>query len=114
MPRFKLCPRGHKHQEKRCPVCEKDRRVSYEARPERKAARAYYNTPEWLTLRKACGERDHFVCQDCGEPTGKSYHADHIVAREAGGGDTLDNLQTLCRPCHSRKTMTEMHEDGRL
>ncbi|MCK6486449.1 MAG: HNH endonuclease [Phycisphaerae bacterium] len=32
-------------------------------------------------------------------------HVDHIVPRRAGGTDTLENLQTLCASCHSRKTV---------
>lgn len=29
---------------------------------------------------------------------------DHIVSRRAGGKDVIDNLQSLCITCHSRKT----------
>ena len=28
---------------------------------------------------------------------------DHILARANGGSDEVENLQTLCRPCNSRK-----------
>ncbi len=29
---------------------------------------------------------------------------DHIVSLQRGGPDTWDNLQSLCHPCHVRKT----------
>lgn len=33
------------------------------------------------------------------------WQADHIVAVAEGGGECgIDNLQTLCTPCHKRKT----------
>jgi 5-methylcytosine-specific restriction enzyme A len=37
-----------------------------------------------------------------------SRHADHIIPKQAGGTDSLeDNLQGLCNSCHSRKTLLE-------
>jgi 5-methylcytosine-specific restriction endonuclease McrA len=55
-------------------------------------------------LRKAVFERDAFRCRQCGD-----HHdlcADHIIPECQGGPTTLDNLQTLCRPCNSRKAGT--------
>ncbi|MBE7508498.1 MAG: HNH endonuclease [Planctomycetia bacterium] len=34
-----------------------------------------------------------------------AMHVDHIVPRSTGGTDEWDNLQGLCGPCHSRKTV---------
>jgi 5-methylcytosine-specific restriction protein A len=39
--------------------------------------------------------------------TAPSTDADHIVARNAGGEDTMENLQGACHACHSYKTATE-------
>lgn len=36
--------------------------------------------------------------------TGHFWEADHIVELSDGGSGGLDNLQTLCVPCHKRKT----------
>lgn len=41
------------------------------------------------------------ACRSCGRPANE---VDHIVERRAGGTDDDDNLQSLCKPCHSRKT----------
>lgn len=42
---------------------------------------------------------------------------DHIIARRKGGTDDLQNLQSLCHACHSRKTAREdvpaAHRRGR-
>jgi 5-methylcytosine-specific restriction endonuclease McrA len=32
---------------------------------------------------------------------------DHIVPRSRGGTDNIENLQTLCRNCHRRKTLVD-------
>lgn len=52
-------------------------------------------------LRWKVWEKDNFTCQICGSRTNLSV--DHIYPESAGGKTTLDNLQTLCRTCNSRK-----------
>ena len=46
-------------------------------------------------------ERDDFTCQSCG--VRRDLSVDHILAESKGGALDPDNLQTLCRPCNSRK-----------
>jgi 5-methylcytosine-specific restriction protein A len=61
-------------------------------------------------LQQACFKRDRYTCQGCGyegEPNDGTLHADHIHNRAEGGQDTLDNLATLCTPCHEPKTTHE-------
>ncbi|MFN3424881.1 MAG: HNH endonuclease signature motif containing protein [Novosphingobium meiothermophilum] len=48
------------------------------------------------------------VCRVCKRAL--ATEADHIVPRCKGGGDDLDNLQPLCRPCHAEKTARESVE----
>ena len=70
--------------------------------------------PDWLlppakryrakisaAVRRAVHERDGWECLHCG--SGDDLTLDHIVPWSAGGSDEIDNLQTLCRPCNSRK-----------
>lgn len=53
------------------------------------------------SLRTAVFERDAYRCQLCG--TWTDLTIDHIIPVARGGGDDLDNLQTLRRPCNSSK-----------
>lgn len=55
-------------------------------------------------LRWTVWERDNFTCRHCGIRAFLS--CDHIVPESAGGETTLDNLQTLCRSCNSKKGAT--------
>lgn len=52
-------------------------------------------------LARQVMERDAYRCRHCG--TWLDLTCDHILAESRGGATTLDNLQTLCRPCNSRK-----------
>lgn len=52
-------------------------------------------------IRWAVWERDNFTCKHCG--TRKHLSVDHIHPESAGGTLDMRNLQTLCKPCNSRK-----------
>lgn len=52
-------------------------------------------------LRLKVYERDGYACLHCG--TTERLSLDHIHPFSLGGPDTFENLQTLCRPCNSRK-----------
>lgn len=52
-------------------------------------------------LRTQVFERDAYRCKHCG--THKDLRADHIHPESKGGPTTLENLQTLCAPCNSKK-----------
>ncbi len=67
-----------------------------------------YHTASWSATRKAVFTRDGYICQMCRKLVGnESPHCDHIIPVSQGGTDDEDNLQTLCQPCHNRKTMEE-------
>jgi len=51
------------------------------------------------TKRKVI-DRDN-ACVQCG--AGAPFEVDHIVRYIDGGSNDLDNLQTLCEPCHKSK-----------
>ncbi len=53
------------------------------------------------SLRWTVFERDGFACLHCG--TRSMLRADHVQPESAGGAMTIDNLQTLCHSCNSRK-----------
>lgn len=45
--------------------------------------------------------KDNFTCKCCG--IRKNLTIDHIVPEIKGGNLSLDNLQTLCKSCNSKK-----------
>jgi predicted restriction endonuclease len=49
-------------------------------------------------VREEIRQRDNYTCQICGRVTDLQVH--HIIPRSNGGKHTLDNLITLCFPCH--------------
>ena len=63
----------------------------------------------WRRLRWSVLVRDSFTCQACGRvfPPDR-LECDHIIPLANGGTDDMGNLQTLCRPCHARKTDADM------
>lgn len=52
-------------------------------------------------LRLLVFERDEYACRSCGDT--RRLTVDHIKPESRGGPTRLDNLQTLCRSCNSRK-----------
>lgn len=52
-------------------------------------------------VRWAVWERDNFTCQRCG--VRKHLSVDHIHPESKGGKATVENCQTLCRSCNSKK-----------
>lgn len=67
------------------------------------------STWEWKKLKKAVHERDGWMCVMCGrsEEDGVKLHCDHIQRYADGGGDFMENLQTLCNDHHKEKTRME-------
>lgn len=75
----------------------------------------FYQTTEWRKLRAAY-RRAHPLCEEClrkgrTEPANVVDHIKEIT----DGGDPLDwnNLQSLCRACHNRKTAKERQRRAR-
>jgi hypothetical protein len=54
-----------------------------------------------VEVRRFVYERDEHRCVTCGSTERLSL--DHIIPWSLGGADDPVNLQTMCRPCNSRK-----------
>lgn len=58
----------------------------------------------WDRLRLKVLNRDNWVCSYCGKHLeGADATADHIIAKNNGGEDRLDNLVAACRKCNGTK-----------
>ncbi|RSV11654.1 HNH endonuclease, partial [Sphingomonas sp. ABOLF] len=75
------------------------RRESERARTALYRSRGGGAIPGWM--RQQVFERDGFQCCDCGAED--RLECDHVVPVSKGGETTLENLQTLCKPCNARK-----------
>ena len=66
-----------------------------------------YRDKRWPALRLAAKRRDGWCCVQCGSRY--RLEVDHIqpVRDRADLSFDLINLQTLCGPCHGRKTRLE-------
>ncbi len=56
---------------------------------------------DWKRRRAKVMRRDGGLCVRCGR---QGSHVDHIIPVARGGSWGMENLQTLCRECHSFKT----------
>lgn len=96
-----------------CEVHAKQRRQQYDEQRGSSAQRGY--DARWRRLRRMVLARQPL----CADPFGvhaergelvPATEVDHIVAKSQGGDDSMNNLQGLCKSCHSRKTAVR---DGR-
>lgn len=62
-------------------------------------------------LRLATLMRDGFRCTQCGK-SGVKLEAHHIIWREHGGKDAINNLTTLCIDCHEKVHAGKIIIDG--
>jgi len=99
-----------------CPKCKKVSNKTYDNTMRAKDRTKIYNSRQWKNIRVKALVRDEFMCVMCranGIDT-KAEEVDHILElqdRQDLAFD-LDNLQSLCKPCHSKKTAKEKEERG--
>lgn len=91
--------------------CDQHKRPAIDNRPSARE-RGYGAT--WEKLRRMVLAREP-LCRHCkrGGRTTVANEVDHIKPLSGGGTNHMDNLQPLCKSCHSRKTASERHERGR-
>jgi len=65
-----------------------------------KTPRVKLEPDAYARLHRQILERDHWCCQHCGGRQQLQVH--HQELRSHSGGDTRENLITLCETCHRR------------
>lgn len=83
-------------------------------RPPPKVVESFYSSAEWKAVRAKVLERDGYKCVKCGvHASHERLTVDHIVERKDGGSDyDHENLQSVCWPCHGKKTAAEAVKRG--
>ncbi|KQB12433.1 HNH endonuclease [Rhodobacter capsulatus] len=71
-------------------------------------SKAVTRTKRWAVLRQQILERDGWACQRCGKRALR-LEVDHVKPVRLRPDLAFDprNLQSLCGPCHTRKTRIE-------
>ena len=73
--------------------------------------RKLYGTQQWKRLRKAAVERDGWRCKVCGKAGRLEVH--HIRSPFYGGPMwDIENLRTVCRPCHWKAHHADRKRQG--
>lgn len=67
----------------------------------------WWEEREFIKKRLECLERDGHKCLVCGKSDVDLY-CDHIIPYRICQNHALDNLQTLCGSCHSKKTVQDI------
>ena len=100
----------------RIPSMKSARPTGQDGRPkyprESPSARGYDR--DWQRCRLVKLADDPF-CERCSHPGEEvaATEVDHILALSKGGTNERRNLRSLCKSCHSRKTMAEDSGIGR-
>ena len=91
--------------------CEAHRKQERTAADEYRGSRSQRGYDDrWTKIRRVVLTREPLcrICRRSGRTT-VANEVDHIIPLRSGGGTGagLDNLQPLCKSCHSRKTLSE-------
>lgn len=102
------CPSLVRGSDAYCEEHARERQQQYDAERGSAAQRGY--GAAWRKLRRMYLRR-HPLCEDPddvhGEDRVAATEVHHRVPLAAGGTNAFENLQALCKPCHSRITARE-------
>lgn len=99
-----------------CEIHKKQANKEYNQYQRDKFSKTFYNTPKWREIRKLKLTQSPF-CEECRKngTIVKATIVDHIKPIKQGGEPyALDNLQSLCWSCHSRKSIIEGSRFGNV
>ncbi len=93
------------------------RRTFAAAVSQNRAGDPFYSSARWRALRRAVLIRDGWQCVQCGREgrLSAANEVDHVLPRDAQPELEweMQNLQSLCKPCHSAKTGGERQVQAR-
>ena len=92
-----------------CEQHQAEMNKTYDMTQRDRELKRFYNSQPWQALRQQKLKRDRF-CEECrrGGRLVLATHVDHKhEIRQGGERLDMDNLQSLCHSCHSRKTLKE-------
>jgi len=95
-------------------------RIEREELPDDNPWLGFEDRPGWLDLQRKVRERDNWMCRICGTIglTPETCEVDHIIQyasyKRPVDANKLENLQTLCIPCHRRKTEQDRQMESRM
>lgn len=94
----------------RCGVCDVELPKGRRSWCSRECAEAFYSQHIWGFARPAVLKRDGYACRRCGGSG--DLEVNHIIPRNGlGYGNGChhhqDNLETLCRQCHTTVTISQ-------
>lgn len=64
----------------------------------------FWKNGGWAYIKRQALIRDKYTCKKCGFKDKEIMEVDHIKEKVLGGKDTIENAQTLCPNCHTKKT----------
>lgn len=107
----KLCQKHGFYTDDKCSLCIKESNKIYDTGLRAKDRQKIYNDKRWKEVRMLALIRDNFLCVSClneGIET-KAEEVDHKIelSQDITLAFDLDNLQCLCKKCHSIKTQKE-------
>jgi RNA-directed DNA polymerase len=101
------------------PYLTQDKRLKREELPNETYWTGYETRPGIADLRPSILERDEYTCQLCdGKVTSHTAEVDHIRPfrrfKRPIDANTFDNLWTLCKACHQKKTKSDQQAESRV
>jgi 5-methylcytosine-specific restriction endonuclease McrA len=87
----------HESQEEQSRYCSMHCRYARGSRVD-SSERSSHTDPKYYKNRDRALRRDDNKCTKCGAT--EDLHVHHIIPITHGGGHEMDNLKTLCGPCH--------------